>query len=70
MKDSGPQKNLRMPAVAVHGTRLIARSRNGAIRSQSGVISPKPKAGGMPSTPQAAASGSNRPTINPPPSSR
>ncbi len=70
MKDSGPQKNFRIPTLAVTGTRAIARSTNGPIRSQSGVISPNEKSRGMPSTRQAAASGSKRPTIMPPPSSR
>jgi hypothetical protein len=38
VKLSGPQKKVRMPASAATGTRLIARSRYGAIRSQSGSI--------------------------------
>ena len=70
VNDSGPQKNVRMPTSWVIGTRSMACSRNGAIRSQSGGSVPKEKFGGMPSTDQAAASGSKSPTIIPPPSSR
>ena len=70
MNDSGPQKKVRTPTSRVTGTRAIAFSRNGAIRSQSGGIWPNEKSPGMPSTRQAAAVGSKRPTIIPPPSSR
>jgi len=70
VKDSGPQKKVRMPAVSTTGTRAIAVSRKGAIRSQSGGIVPKEKSSGTPSTCHAAATGSKRPTIIPPPSSR
>ena len=70
MNDSGPQKNVRTPASRVTGTRAIAFSRNGPIRSQSGGILPNEKSGGTPSTRHGAATGSKRPTIMPPPSSR
>ena len=70
MNDSGPQKNVRTPTSIVIGTRAIAFSRKGAIRSQSGGNVPNEKSAGMPSTRQAAASGSKSPTIMPPPSSR
>ncbi len=70
VKDSGPQKKVRIPASRVTGTRDIAFSRNGPIRSQSGGRVPNEKSVGMPSTRQAAACGSKRPTIIPPPSSR
>ena len=70
VNDSGPQKKVRMPTVSTTGTREIARSTNGPIRSQSGGISPNEKSRGMPSTFHAAATGSKRPTIMPPPSSR
>ena len=70
MNDSGPQKKVRIPTVSTTGTREMARSTNGPIRSQSGVISPNEKSLGMPSTDHAAARGSNRPTSRPPPSSR
>ena len=70
VNDSGPQKKVRMPTVSTTGTREMARSTNGPIRSQSGVISPNEKSRGMPSTFHAAAAGSKRPTIMPPPSSR
>ena len=59
-----------MPTVSTTGTRETARSTKGPMRSQSGVIVPKEKSRGMPSTFHAAAAGSNRPTIMPPPSSR
>ena len=36
VKDSGPQKNVRMPTVSTTGTREMARSTNGPMRSQSG----------------------------------
>ena len=70
MKLSGPQKNFLMPVCIEIGTRPIARSRNGPMRSQSGVISPNEKRSGMPSTFHGADSGSYRPIISPPPSSR
>jgi hypothetical protein len=70
VKLSGPQKNLRMPTVGTIGILDIVRSKNGAIRSQSGGSSPKEKSGGMPSTRHGAQTGSNRPSISPPPSSR
>ena len=70
VKDSGPQKNVRTPASRVTGTRSIAFSRNGPIRSQSGLSVVKLAERGMPSTDHAAACGSKRPTIMPPPSSR
>ncbi len=70
VNDSGPQKNVRTPASRVTGTRAIATSRNGAIRSQSGFNVVNDAVGGMPSTAHAAARGSKRPTIIPPPSSR
>ncbi len=40
------------------------------MRSQSGVISPKEKSDGMPSTFHGAHTGSKSPTMRPPPSSR
>ena len=40
------------------------------MRSQSGGISPNEKSSGMPSTFHGAQTGSNRPTIRPPTSSR
>ena len=70
MNDSGPQKKVRMPDSRVIGTRCIARSTYGPMRSQSGVISPNEKSDGMPSTFHGAQTGSNRPTMRPPPSSR
>ncbi len=70
VNDSGPQKNVRTPASSVTGTRAIAVSRNGDIRSQSGFRVVKDAVAGIPSTAHAAARGSNRPTIIPPPSSR
>ena len=70
MKLSGPQKNFRMPASSVIGTRAIAFSRYGPIRSQSGGSSPNEKSSGTPPTFHGAHTGSNRPTIRPPPSSR
>ena len=70
MKLSGPQKNFRMPTSSETGTRVIAFSRYGPMRSQSGGSSPKEKSSGMPSTFHGAHTGSKRPTISPPPSSR
>ena len=40
------------------------------MRSQSGVISPKEKSDGIPSTFHGAQTGSKSPTMRPPPSSR
>ena len=59
-----------MPTRAVIGTRDMARSRKGVMRSQSGGSSPKEKSSGIPPTFHGAHTGSNNPTINPPPSSR
>ena len=70
MKLSGPQKNLRTPASIEIGTRLIAFSTYGPMRSQSGLISPNEKSSGTPSTFHGAHTGSNRPIIRPPTSSR
>ena len=70
MKLSGPQKNVRMPVSSVIGTRCIAFSTYGPMRSQSGGISPNEKSSGMPSTFHGAHTGSNRPSISPPTSSR
>ncbi len=70
VKLSGPQKNFRTPTSWETGTRLMAFSRNGVMRSQSGGISPKEKSSGTPSTFHGAQTGSNRPIIRPPPSSR
>ena len=70
VNDSGPQKNVRTPTSRVTGTRAIALSRNGLIRSQSGLSVVNVASRGMPSTDHAAACGSKRPTIMPPPSSR
>ena len=70
MKLSGPQKNFRIPTSIETGTRAIAFSRYGPMRSQSGAISPKEKSSGTPSTFHGAQTGSNRPIIRPPPSSR
>jgi len=50
VNDSGPQKSFFAPTWREAGTRAIAFSRNGAMRSQSGSISPKEKSLGMPST--------------------
>ena len=52
------------------GTRAIAFSTYGPMRSQSGGISPNEKSSGTPSTFHGAHTGSNRPTIRPPTSSR
>ena len=70
VNDSGPQKNVRTPASSVTGTRDIAVSRNGPIRSQSGLSVVNDEPAGTPSGCHAAARGSKRPTIMPPPSSR
>ena len=68
VNDSGPQKSFLTPTVVVAGTRAMARSRKGAMRSQSGSISPKAKSDSTPPTDHVAASGSNSPTISPAPS--
>ena len=52
------------------GTRRIAFSTYGAMRSQSGVISPNEKSSGTPSTFHGAQTGSNSPIIRLPTSSR
>ena len=52
------------------GTRRIAHSRYGPMRSQSGAISPNEKSAGTPSTFHGAHTGSNKPIIKPPTSSR
>ncbi len=70
VKLSGPQKNFLMPTSVEMGMRLMAFSRKGVMRSQSGSISPKEKSSGTPFTFQGAQTGSKRPIIRPPPSSR
>ncbi len=70
MKLSGPQKKVRTPTSAEIGTRLIAASRYGPIRSQSGGSAPKEKVSGMRSTCHGAHTDSKSPTMRPPPSSR
>ena len=70
MKLSGPQKNLRTPVSSEMGTRCMAFSTYGPMRSQSGVISPKEKSSGTPPTFHGAHTGSKRPIISPPTSSR
>ena len=70
MKLSGPQKNVRMPVSNDNGTRLIAASRYGAIRSQSGWSVVKDELSGMPSIFHGAHTASNSPIISPPTSSR
>jgi hypothetical protein len=70
VKLSGPQKNFLMPIFSLIGTRAIAFSRYGPMRSQSGGSEPNEKSGGMPSTRHGAHTGSNRPIIRPPTSSR
>ncbi len=70
MKLSGPQKNFFTPAVSEIGTRAIARSTYGPMRSQSGWISPNEKSCGTRPTFHGAHTGSNRPIIRPPTSSR
>ena len=70
MKLSGPQKNFFTPISLVTGTRCIAVSRYGPMRSQSGGISPNEKSSGTPPTFHGAQTGSNRPIIRPPTSSR
>ena len=70
VKLSGPQKNVRMPVSIDTGTRLIAASTYGPMRSQSGWMVVNEESRGMPSTFQGAHTGSNRPIISPPTSSR
>jgi hypothetical protein len=70
VKLSGPQKKVRMPVSIEIGTRLMARSTYGPMRSQSGWITPKEKSLGMPPTFHGAHCDSNSPIINPPTSSR
>src|SRR5215813_9594829 len=70
VKLSGPQKNLRTPTSVEIGTRAIAFSRYGDIRSQSGGSSPKEKFSGMPPTFHGAQTASKRPIMRPAPSSR
>ncbi len=70
MKLSGPQKNLRTPTSSDAGMRRIAFSTYGPMRSQSGVISPNEKSSGTPESFHGAQTGSNRPIISPPTSSR
>ncbi len=70
VKLSGPQKNLRMPTWLEMGILDMVFSRNGPIRSQSGGSSPNEKFCGTPSTFQGAQTGSNMPSMSPPPSSR
>ena len=70
VKLSGPQKSFLIPVSNVTGTRDMARSTNGPMRSQSGAISPKEKSSGTPSTFQGAQIGSKRPIMSPLPSSR
>ena len=70
MKLSGPQKNVRIPVSNVRGTRLIAASTYGPIRSQSGCSEVNDASAGTPSTFHGAHSASNNPTISPPTSSR
>ena len=70
MKLSGPQKNFLMPVSSERGTRLIAFSTYGVMRSQSGSISPNEKSCGIPPSFHGAHTGSNSPIIRPPTSSR
>jgi hypothetical protein len=70
VKLSGPQKNFFTPASSEIGTRAIAFSTYGAMRSQSGGSSPNEKSSGMPPTFHGAQIGSNMPIIKPPTSSR
>ncbi len=70
VKLSGPQKNLRIPTWLEIGILDMVCSRNGLIRSQSGGSSPNEKSGGIPSICHGAQTGSNMPSIRPPPSSR
>jgi hypothetical protein len=59
-----------MPVSSDTGTRCMARSRYGPIRSQSGASSPNEKSDGTPPTLHGAQTGSNSPIMRPPPSSR
>ena len=70
VKLSGPQKNLEIPTSDEIGMRLMAFSRKGVMRSQSGAISPNEKSSGTPFTIHGAQTGSKRPIIKPPVSSR
>ena len=70
MKLSGPQKSWRTPVSFEIGTRSIAVSMKGAMRSQSGGISPNAKSSGTPSTFHGFASDSKKPINRPPTSSR
>ena len=70
VKLSGPQKSRRISESREQGTRSMAFSMYGAMRSQSGSRVPKEKSRGIPSRRQGAQTGSNSPTISPPPSSR
>ena len=70
MNDSGPQKNVWIPASRVAGTRLIAASTYGPIRSQSGAMVPNEKSSGIRPTFHGAHTVSNSPTIRPSPSGR
>ena len=70
MKLSGPQKNVRIPVSMVTGTRCMAFSTYGPMRSQSGGMDPNEKSAGMPPTIHGAQTGSNRPSMRPPTSSR
>ena len=71
MKLSGPQNSFLMPVSSTTGTREMVRSRYGRhpvpVRGQ---ISPNEKSAGTPVTFHGAQTGSNRPSISPPPSSR
>ncbi len=70
VKLSGPQKNVRMPVSIDTGTRDIAASTYGPMRSQSGWIEVNDESAGMAPTFQGAHSFSNKPIISPPTSSR
>ncbi len=70
VNDSGPQNIVRTPASWSDGKRSIAALRYGPTRSQSGGRLANWTSRGVPSSDQAAATGSNRPTRIPPPSSR
>ncbi len=70
VKLSGPQKNFLTPVDIAIGTRCIAFSTYGPIRSQSGWISPNEKSSGIRPTFHGAQIGSNSPIIRPPTSSR
>ncbi len=59
-----------MPVSIATGTRPIAFSTYGPMRSQSGGSEPKEKSSGTPSTCHGAHTGSNSPIISPPTSSR